>query len=283
MKFNISYPITGQQKSFDIDDEKKVAIFYDRRIGAEVEGDTLGDDFKGYVLKITGGMDKDGFPMKQGILVKGRVRMLLKKGQTCFRPRREGERKRKSVRGCIVGADLSVISLRIVKKGEKDIAGLTNEAIPRRLGPKRANHIRKLYGLKKSDDVRRYVVRRTITKEGKKARTKAPKIQRLITAERLRRKRVYRRERVERVIRNQKALGEYLKMKADWKKKHAHHKGEEKKPAEVKPVPPAVEKKQAAPAKGGKPAPAAPAKTTGKTETKPAATKPAATKATTKK
>jgi len=80
MKFNISYPITGQQKTFDIDDEKRVSIFYDRRIGAEVEGDTLGDDFKGFVFKITGGMDKDGFPMKQGILVKGRVRNAPQEG-----------------------------------------------------------------------------------------------------------------------------------------------------------------------------------------------------------
>jgi len=41
--------------------------------------------------------------MKQGILVKGRVRLLVSKGHSGYRPRRTGERKRKSVRGCIVG------------------------------------------------------------------------------------------------------------------------------------------------------------------------------------
>ena len=43
----------------------------------------------------------------------------------------------------------------IVKKGEKEIPGLTDEAsaVPRRLGPKRASHIRKLFGLTKKDDV----------------------------------------------------------------------------------------------------------------------------------
>lgn len=60
--------------------------------------------------------------------------------------------------------------------------------IPRRLGPKRANNIRKLFNLSKDDDVRKYVIRRKIEKEGKKPRYKSPKIQRLVTPERLRRK-----------------------------------------------------------------------------------------------
>ncbi len=37
-------------------------------MGAEVEVDSLGDEWKGYVLRITGGNDKQGFPMKQGVL-----------------------------------------------------------------------------------------------------------------------------------------------------------------------------------------------------------------------
>ena len=45
-------------------------------MGAEIEADQLGDEFKGYVLKITGGNDKDGFPMRQGILVKGTVQYI---------------------------------------------------------------------------------------------------------------------------------------------------------------------------------------------------------------
>lgn len=94
-------------------------VFYEKRIGTEVEVDILGDEWKGYVLKISGGNDKQGFPMKQGVLSAVRVRLLLSKGHSCYRPRRDGERKRKSVRGCIVDANLSVLSLVIVKKGEK--------------------------------------------------------------------------------------------------------------------------------------------------------------------
>ena len=55
--------------------------------------------------------------MKQGVLTAGRVRLLLSKGHSCFRPRRSGERRRKSVHGCIVDSNLSVLNLVIVKKG----------------------------------------------------------------------------------------------------------------------------------------------------------------------
>ncbi|KAF7998111.1 hypothetical protein HCN44_009509 [Aphidius gifuensis] len=189
MKLNVSYPATGCQKLFEIEDEHKVRMFYEKRMGAEVEADGLGEEWKGYVLRVAGGNDKQGFPMKQGVLTNGRVRLLLSKGHSCYRPRRTGERKRKSVRGCIVDANLSVLALVVVKKGEQDIPGLTDKNLPRRLGPKRAGRIRKLFNLTKEDDVREFVVKRPIQKEGKKERFRAPKIQRLITPITLQRKR----------------------------------------------------------------------------------------------
>ena len=54
--------------------------FLDKHLGEEVEGSCLGDEYKGYVFRISGGNDKQGFPMKQGILKSERVRVLLKKG-----------------------------------------------------------------------------------------------------------------------------------------------------------------------------------------------------------
>merc|ERR1712034_162184 len=106
--------------------------------------------------------------MKQGVMTNGRVRLLLSKGHSCYRPRRTGERKRKSVRGCIVDGNLSVLSLVVIKKGDGEIPGLTDRVIPRRLGPKRAGKIRKLFNLTKEDDVRQYIIRRPLpTKEGK--------------------------------------------------------------------------------------------------------------------
>merc|ERR1719262_575523 len=160
MKLNISNPAAGATKMFEVDDDKKLLPFFDKRMSTEVSGDCLGDEFKGYVFRISGGNDKQGFPMKQGILCNHRVRLLFKKGMSCFRERRKGCRKRKSVRGCIVGPDLATLSLVVLKKGAEEIEGLTDEAKPRRLGPKRASNIRKMFNLEKKDNVCQFVVRR---------------------------------------------------------------------------------------------------------------------------
>ncbi|CAN0351028.1 unnamed protein product [Pylaiella littoralis] len=188
MKLNIASPSTGSQMFIEIDDEKKLRALYDKRISQEVEGEALGDEFAGYMFRISGGNDKQGFPMKQGVLSTNRVRLLMHKGVSCYRQRRRGERKRKSVRGCIVAADLAVLNLVVTKKGDQDIPGLTDAPVPRRLGPKRANNIRKLFNLSKDDDVRKYVIARKFEKNGKTV-TKRPNIQRLITPIRLQRKR----------------------------------------------------------------------------------------------
>jgi small subunit ribosomal protein S6e len=164
---------------------------HEKRLGAEFDGETLGDQFKGYVFKITGGNDKEGFPMKQGVLVNTRVRLLLDGNSGCYRPRRDGERRRKSVRGCIVGPEIQAMNLVITKKGSEEIPGLTDKYNPRRLGPKRASKLRKLFALDKKDDVKRYVIKREVPskKEGKKSIFKGPKIQRLVTPLSLQRKR----------------------------------------------------------------------------------------------
>merc|ERR1719145_330393 len=117
----------GKQKVVEIDDDKKLLPFFDKRMSTEVSGDSLGEEFKGYVFRISGGNDKQGFPMKQGILVNSRVRLLFTKGMSCFRERRAGSRKRKSVRGCIVGPDLATLNLVVLKKGAEEIPGLTDE------------------------------------------------------------------------------------------------------------------------------------------------------------
>merc|ERR1711934_1018994 len=180
---------TGQQKCIVVEEDRMLLPFFDKRMSAEVAGDSLGDEFKGYRFRISGGNDKQGFPMMQGVLAAERVRLLLKKGSKCYRQRRTGEMKRKSVRGCIVSHDLSVLNLVVVKNGDSPIPGLTDEPRPMRLGPKRANKIRKLFNLDKETDVRKFVVRRKITTKTGKEYQKAPKIQRLVTPVQLQRKR----------------------------------------------------------------------------------------------
>lgn len=208
MKLNISCPSTGLQKAVEIEDDSKLRALYDKRISHEVNGEDLNEDWEGYIFKITGGNDLQGFPMKQGLMTPNRVRLLLRAGVSCYRPRRKGERKRKSVRGCIVSQEMSAVHLVIVKLGAKDIEGLTDSVKPRRLGPKRASKIRKLFNLSKEDDVCKYVIRRKIEK-GDKSYTKAPKIQRLVTPIRLQRRRRYRAELRSRIEKSKESAKEY--------------------------------------------------------------------------
>jgi len=227
MKFNIAYPRNGAQKMYEIDDEHKWGKLVDRRMGQEFEGEILGDQFKGYIFKITGGTDKQGFAMKQGILIKGRVRLILEPGSSGFICRKDGAHRRKAVRGCIIGVDIGSLCLIIVKKGDAELEGLTDVQNPRRLGPKRANKIRRMFGLPKHSDnllkkdaarvqvdkfdVCRYIIKRPTKEVGDKKYYKAPKIQRLVTSERLRRKRLYRSSRVEKAKKSDDIYKNYVK------------------------------------------------------------------------
>ena len=185
------------------------------------------------MARISGGNDKQGFPMKQGVMTNGRVRLLLKKGVSCYRSRRTGERKRRSVRGCIVDSNLAVLNFVVMKKGEQEIPGLTDRVVPRRLGPKRVGKIRKLFNLTKDDDVTQYIIRKPIkTPEGKpepkKPKTKAPKIQRLVTPQRLQRKRKVlslKRDRSEKAKQEAAAYAKLLakKHKEAKEKRHQQH------------------------------------------------------------
>lgn len=231
MKLNMSFPQTGAQQLLDFDDEHKMRIFYEKRMGAEVPLDSLGDQWKGYIVRIAGGNDKQGFPMKQGVLTQGRVRLLLSKGHSCYRPRRTGERKRKSVRGCIVDGNMSVLSLVIVKKGPAEIPGLTDRQVPRVRGPKRASKLRKLFNLGKEDDVRMYVIKKKYTKE-KDGKTReyhrAPKIQRLVTPLVLQRKRHRMALKKRRAEKRKQSQAEYAKLLALRQKEAAEKKRAEK-------------------------------------------------------
>ncbi|KAK6050933.1 hypothetical protein COOONC_11563 [Cooperia oncophora] len=66
--------------------------------------------------------------------------------------------------------------------GDQDIEGLTDKVLPRRLGPKRATKIRKLFNLSKEDDVtkRKALLRKKIQQRNK-SREEAAAYHKLMT------------------------------------------------------------------------------------------------------
>lgn len=204
MFLNISDPVTGSAiKKLEIEDERQIAQFYDKRISSEVAVDFLGDEWTGYVLKITGGNDKQGFPMYQGVLSPARHKLLLKKGCKGYIERKDGEKKRKTVRGCIVSPAIRALNLIVVQRGEQEIDGLTNVTVPLRRQPKRASKIRKLHGLDLDADVKKYVMTRKVTTASGKTVIKAPKVQRLATAKTLKHRKEEAARKVARIAKSQ--------------------------------------------------------------------------------
>ncbi len=89
-----------------------------KRIGQEVDGVFV--DLPGYKLLITGGTDKDGFPMRKNLQGARRKKLLLK-GGIGFHPTRPGMRKKKMVRGNTISAEIVQINMKIVQYGPKPI------------------------------------------------------------------------------------------------------------------------------------------------------------------
>jgi len=109
---NISDPETGTTKKVEID-EDRMRVLIGRRIGEIIDGAVAG--MPGYKLQLTGGCDKDGFPMRPDIHGGVKVKVLLSDGPG-YRPRRRGERRKKTVRGNTVTPETTFLNLKIVEK-----------------------------------------------------------------------------------------------------------------------------------------------------------------------
>lgn len=120
-KLVISEGKNSHQMEVPADQSKQ---FLGLRIGEEFDASNVG--LNGYTLKITGGSDKNGFPMKKDVEGPRRIRSLLS-GGSGFKPRRAGQRKRKTVRGNTISDDIVQISAVVAQKGNKDIEELLKE------------------------------------------------------------------------------------------------------------------------------------------------------------
>ncbi len=87
-----------------------------KKIGEIIKGELI--NLAGFEFKITGGSDKQGFPMRADVHGTKRVRILLGNGPG-IKVKRKGERKRKSIRGNQIADDIAQINLKVVKEGSK--------------------------------------------------------------------------------------------------------------------------------------------------------------------
>lgn len=95
--------------------------FLGKKIGEIVDGNLVG--LKGYELKVTGGSDIAGFPMRKSVEGSGLKKVLIDKGAGLRRPKK-WLKVRKGVRGNTVMSKTSQINLRVEKYGSKSIEEL---------------------------------------------------------------------------------------------------------------------------------------------------------------
>ncbi len=103
-------------------------IFLNKKIGEKVSGDDFG--FKGYEFIITGGSDKQGFPMRPDVQGIGRKRPLVVSG-TGVKNKVKGMQQRKTMHGNIIDELISQINLKVEKYGKDPLPKLLGlEEIP---------------------------------------------------------------------------------------------------------------------------------------------------------
>ena len=114
MKLVISDKKTGKAYNKKTEED----VFLNKKVGEEVDLGVVG--LTGFKAKITGGSDKQGFPMKSSIEGQIRKKLLVKKG-VGVNLKEKGKIVRKNMRGNTIGKDIVQINLVITKQGDKSI------------------------------------------------------------------------------------------------------------------------------------------------------------------
>jgi small subunit ribosomal protein S6e len=111
-KLIVSDPEEGTSQVVELE-EARTAPLIGRKIRDILDGSIV--NMPGKKVQITGGSDKDGFPMRPSVHGGVRRRIVLS-GGVGFNPSNEGMRKRKTVRGNVITDDIVQINLNIVEK-----------------------------------------------------------------------------------------------------------------------------------------------------------------------
>ena len=116
MAFTIVINEPKTRKSYQV--AKEAPALVGLKIGDKFEGSAIG--LGGFTLQITGGSDKEGFPMRPEVPGSSRKRLLIHDAPG-FHPHKPGERKRKLIRGNQISDSIMQVNCKIVE-GEGDVA-----------------------------------------------------------------------------------------------------------------------------------------------------------------
>jgi small subunit ribosomal protein S6e len=114
----------GTSQSVELEETQAVPLI-GRKLGEVIDGAAV--KLSGYKLKITGGSDKDGFPMRPNIHGGVRVGAILSEG-VGFHSSQRGERKRKTLRGNVITDAIVQINMKVVEKPKGKKAEKPKEA-----------------------------------------------------------------------------------------------------------------------------------------------------------
>jgi len=107
-------------------DEQRLSAVKGRRIGETIAGKELG--LPGYELKLTGGSNRDGTPMRRDVHGSARLRALLRRRTQGYRQREKGVVRRKLVRGNVVAEDIVQLNAVVVKRGKRSLEKLLSSS-----------------------------------------------------------------------------------------------------------------------------------------------------------
>ena len=114
-KVIVSDPETGTSSAIELEDNRATP-FIGRKIGETMDGATV--DLPAHKIQIKGGSDRDGVPMNPSVHGGVRKKIILS-GGVGFKATRDGQRRRKAVRGNIITDEISQINTRIIEKPNK--------------------------------------------------------------------------------------------------------------------------------------------------------------------
>ncbi len=125
VEFQVSIADPKEGKSFQTKVEGHHAnSLIGKSISDEVDGIFVG--LPGYKLRITGGSDSDGFPMKKGMPIPGRKKIIGKKG-VGFKSNPKEVKLKKTLRGSRISTDISQVNMKVVEHGPKKVSELLQE------------------------------------------------------------------------------------------------------------------------------------------------------------